>query len=42
MKYYIKLWLCRLKPRIHFLRDVIYINWLGYEWFMSRGGKRLW
>ena len=39
MKYYIKLWLCRLKPRIHFLKDVIYINWLGYEWFIPRGGN---
>lgn len=34
MKYYIKLWLYRLKPRIHFLPDVIYINWFGYEWFI--------
>ena len=31
----IKLWLSRLKPRIHFLPDVIYINWLGYEWFIE-------
>ena len=38
----IKLWLWKLKPRIHFLRDVIYINWLGYEWFIPRGGQGLW
>jgi hypothetical protein len=33
----IKLWLWKLKPRIHFLRDVIYINWFGFEWFIPRG-----
>lgn len=32
----IKIWLCKLKPRIHFLRDVIYINWLGYELIIPR------
>lgn len=32
----IKLWLCKLKPRIYFLRDVIYINWLEYEWFIPK------
>lgn len=38
----IKLWLYKLKPRIHFLRDVIYINWLGIELFIPRGGQGLW
>lgn len=32
----IKLWLYKFKPKIHFLRDVIYINWLGYEWIIPR------
>ncbi len=30
----IKLWLYKLKPQIDFLPDVIYIKWLGYEWFI--------
>lgn len=30
----IKLWLCKLRPQIHFLPDVVYINWFGHEWFV--------
>lgn len=30
----IKLWLSKLKPRIYFLPDVIYVQWLGFEFFI--------
>ena len=32
----IKLKLQRLVPRIHNLPKVIYISWLGYEWFIEK------
>lgn len=32
----LKILLGKLIPKIHILRDVIYINWLGYDWFMPK------
>ena len=32
----LKLIVTRLIPRIHNLPQVIYVKWLGYEWFMTK------
>lgn len=32
----LKIWIGRLIPKIHNLPEVIYINWLGYEWFIEK------
>ena len=36
MKYKINDVLCKIKPHIHNLPKVIYIQWLGYEWFIRK------
>lgn len=36
MKQMIKNWLWRFVPHVHNLDEVIYINWLGYEWFIRK------
>lgn len=36
MKQKIRGWLWRLVPHIHNLDEVIYINWLGYEWIIAK------
>lgn len=35
----LKMWLCKLIPKVHNLPQVIYINWLGYEWFIPKKTK---
>lgn len=35
----LKIWLSKLVPRIHNLQEIIYINWLGYEWFFKKSLK---
>lgn len=36
MRQKIKNMLWEIKPRIHNLPKVIYIQWLGYEWFIRK------
>lgn len=33
----IKYLMGRIIPKIHILQEVIYINWLGYDWFIKKG-----
>lgn len=33
---YIKRIIYRLIPRIHILPQVIFVQWLGYEWFIQK------
>ena len=32
----LKILLSKLIPRIHNLPQIIYINWLGYEWYITK------
>ena len=32
----LKILLSKLIPRIHNLSQIIYINWLGYEWYITK------
>lgn len=32
----IKTWINKMIPRIHNLPQIIYINWMDYEWFIRK------
>lgn len=32
----LKIWLGNLIPKVHNLPQVVYINWLGYDWFIEK------
>ena len=32
----LKILLSKLIPKIHNLPQIIYINWLGYEWYITK------
>lgn len=32
----LKIWLTKLIPKVHNLPQIIYINWLGCEWFIPK------
>lgn len=35
----LKIWIDGLIPKVHNLPQVIYINWLGYEWFIKKDAR---
>lgn len=35
----LKIWLGNLIPKVHNLPQVIYISWLGCEWFVKKNTK---
>lgn len=32
----IKIWMTKMIPQVHNLPQIIYINWMGYEWFIKK------
>ena len=35
----LKIWMDKLITKIYSLSEVIYIKWLGYEWFIEKDNR---
>ena len=36
MKKRMKIWMIKMIPRVYNLPQIIYVKWMGYEWFIKK------